>query len=537
MNSKTEKMWVIAAFCLMAAAVFVTALAPINSADFWWHLKTGDYILSHSALPQDDPFTYTYGREPVGSEHRAFFMKQYWLAQALFSVVVKYFGFTGLIVFRGLVFVAIAAIVFSLVRLLSENGLSSLALLPFMLATRTAIEDSDRPQMFAFLCAILIIAAVEWAVHKRKQWPLFLINIPAMLLTANMHGGYVICIFILAVYALFSFFEERLIPMRKAIVLSNVLAIVVTACNPNGWYAFQEVFLVASFGANNNIIMEYRSPVDMLQAVSGNAGWVSYFILACFAVVAAGYHAYKRRYSWAALLFSMTAASLYAMRFIYFFVPVAAVLIAVFLGETVFRRMSLKWAAPVVGVLMVCVVLFKPVHPNRFGIEVIFDGKTFPFSAADFILRENIPQPMLNDIRFGGYLAWRLWPRYRMFIDTRNLSGSLLSEYLEMMLFTDTGRKLLDSYKIASVVTPAIFPYTGEVVPLVRGLYREPDWSLVYCDGESMIFVRRGFAQRELSKKKVYQEVLLEVQFWRRIYPWGPDYGESIEEALGELGR
>ena len=319
MNIRIIRLGSIAAFCLMAAAVFATAVVLINSADFWWHLKTGDYILSHATLPQDDPFTFTYAAEKEGSGHRAFFMKQYWLAQVIFSAVVHYFGFTGMIVFRGLCFVAIAGLVFILIRLVAYNELSTLAMIPFLLATRTALEDSDRPQMFAFLCAILIIAVIEWAVEKKRHWPLFFVNVPAMFLTANMHGGFVVCIFILAVYAACSFFEERLMPLRKAIVLSSILAIVVTLCNPNGWYVFQEVILVAKSGADITMIMEYRSPLAIMGAVSGDAGWISYFILACLAVPATVYHAYRRRYSWAALLFGMTAGSLYAMRFIYFF--------------------------------------------------------------------------------------------------------------------------------------------------------------------------------------------------------------------------
>ena len=55
---------------LKAATLLLTGICllglfstEIADTDFWWHLKTGQYIVEHHSLPVPDPFAYTsFGR-------------------------------------------------------------------------------------------------------------------------------------------------------------------------------------------------------------------------------------------------------------------------------------------------------------------------------------------------------------------------------------------------------------------------------------------------------------------------------------------
>ena len=44
-------------------AIFLTmliaAIQPVTDPDFWWHLTTGNWILSQHAIPRTDLYTYT----------------------------------------------------------------------------------------------------------------------------------------------------------------------------------------------------------------------------------------------------------------------------------------------------------------------------------------------------------------------------------------------------------------------------------------------------------------------------------------------
>jgi hypothetical protein len=64
-------------------AIFVTmliaAIQPVTDPDFWWHLTTGNWILSHHAVPHSDLYTYTV------SGHR--WITHEWLSEVLLSAL------------------------------------------------------------------------------------------------------------------------------------------------------------------------------------------------------------------------------------------------------------------------------------------------------------------------------------------------------------------------------------------------------------------------------------------------------------------
>src|ERR1017187_2434166 len=69
----------------------------IYDSDFWWHLKTGQYIFETHALPVPDPFAFTtagaaspYPGEPLT---RHFNLTHEWLAQVVFYLVWRIAGF------------------------------------------------------------------------------------------------------------------------------------------------------------------------------------------------------------------------------------------------------------------------------------------------------------------------------------------------------------------------------------------------------------------------------------------------------------
>jgi hypothetical protein len=99
---------------------------------------------------------------------------------------------------------------------------------------------------------------------------------------------------------------------------------------------------------------------------------------------------------------------------------------------------------------------------------------------------------MFNDMRYGGYLIWRLFPDKKVFIDTRLVIRSPLffAEYLKLCddpaLFPIVAQK----FNITQVILPsAIFPLSLKVI---KWLYQSKDWRLQYTDGASVFFVKNG---------------------------------------------
>jgi len=523
----------------LSLIVFSVAIIPINSYDFWWHLKTGQYILDTGGLPQQDPFSYTSPSVPgAHAEWIPIVLKGYWLSQVLYAGIVNTAGFEGIIIFRGLLFLSMALCVIVLIRACTDNRASPVLMLLFALATKVAVEDSDRPQVFMFLLSVLALLVVELAVRKKNNVLLYL-NVPLFCLASNMHQGYIVGIGFLLVYLLCSWFEERLKNIRRHLAYSSGLALLATYLNPNHWNIISA--LLHSLGKESALaatVMEHRSPVVILRYTLSDPGWLAYWTLLILSLPAVVYFFSRRRYAWGILLAGTAGASLWSMRYIFFFVPAGTAFISVFLQETVFRKtghmrpMELACLA-----VLSAFLVMNPLHDNQFGLRRVFAERTYPFAAAEFISREKLPQPVFNDIQFGGYLEWKLWPEYKMFIDTRAMIPDIHRHYFSIIHYTDEGRRHLEHYHVASVITPAIDPVSGEIIPLVRGLAGDPAWAVAYADGQAVIFTKKGLTARELPRETVYYEILNEVSYWQQVYPWVREYARTRAEALAGIGR
>src|SRR5437660_303777 len=76
---------------LAALLLFGLFSREIYDSDFWWHLRTGQYIVETRALPFPDPFSWTTATArdvyPGEARTRQFNLTHEWLAQVVFYAV------------------------------------------------------------------------------------------------------------------------------------------------------------------------------------------------------------------------------------------------------------------------------------------------------------------------------------------------------------------------------------------------------------------------------------------------------------------
>jgi hypothetical protein len=254
-----------------------------------------------------------------------------------------------------------------------------------------------------------------------------------------------------------------------------------------------------------------------------------------------------RSWSRLILLSGAAVASLVSMRYVYFFAPLAvATLPAAFAGGRVQVRgdkpgklSSARVQLPAFIMLLTLAFTIAFTY-HKVNFRGLLKSETayglFPEQAAEYVLSGGIPQPIFNDITWGGFLIYRLWPEYKVFADTRTLNIDIYRQYMNVLNDTAEGGAILRAYGIKSIITPAINPYTGEIFPLVRGLMVNDDWALVYLDGVAMIFVRKEYATRALPKAAVYEQVYREVASRAPSFPGVPGYRRTLDEARKALG-
>nr|HPM41794.1 hypothetical protein [bacterium] len=115
----------------------------------------------------------------------------------------------------------------------------------------------------------------------------------------------------------------------------------------------------------------------------------------------------------------------------------------------------------------------------------------FPVGAVDFLESSGIEGRILNDMSWGGYLIWRMWPGREVFIDTRTpvYGDAFIKDYSDA-LFDETRFSILaDRWKITHV----LYDLRDLSVPdgPLGFLKGNPLWRPVYSDANSVVFLRQ----------------------------------------------
>jgi hypothetical protein len=174
-------------------------------SDFWWHLKTGQFLWQQHRLPVPDPFAYTTAGAPAAYPGelvtRRFNLTHEWLAQVWIYLAYALGGVAGVVLFRAALLTAFCGLVGvvsyrrcgGFFRSLAAAAAAAMVALPFA---------QDRPFLVTFVCSAAMLALLE---YRRWLWLLPII----MLVWANAHGGYVVGWLLLAAYCGEDLFQRR----------------------------------------------------------------------------------------------------------------------------------------------------------------------------------------------------------------------------------------------------------------------------------------------------------------------------------------
>jgi hypothetical protein len=115
------------------------------------------------------------------------------------------------------------------------------------------------------------------------------------------------------------------------------------------------------------------------------------------------------------------------------------------------------------------------------------EAEHFPAAAVAFIGANHPPGPMLNHYDWGGYLIWRLYPQYPVFIDGRAdvYGDALMDEFFSLYWVSQNNwRQLLEGRGIRMVLLPPD-------APLVTALRETSDWKQVYADKIAVVLTKQ----------------------------------------------
>ena len=450
---------------LLLLGLFSTEIAD---PDFWWHLKTGQYIVTEHRLPVPDPFAYTTaGAKPVSAAEaatRRFNLTHEWLAQAVWYLVYRAGGFPAVILWKALLLALLCASTGWVAWRRTDSRLWGIAAALAAAALATNF-DHDRPGILSYVFTAVFLAIFE---SRRRLWLLPVLAV----VWANCHGGFFLGWIVCGAYTAESLLRRA--PDTRRVLLMGGLTVALSGLNPNGYAALATVLRYRQSPLQATLIEWSRADL-----------WGSpyAFDLLLYGAALALLLSWKRVRPADWILFAVfAAAALTAFRNEMLIGLLAPVLIAAYFPW----KRRLPAAAHLAATLALACGLVWGCASGRFFQLRVAEWR-FPAGAAAFLTAHPIAAPLFNTYEYGGYLIWK---GQRVFIDGRALSESLFQDY-RTILGAPPGAParaaLLARYGIGVIVVNAFEYNAGTLYPLVLAL---ADWKLVYEDPQALVFVR-----------------------------------------------
>lgn len=490
---------------LTMALAFLIGFYKIYNYDIWWHLKTGELILT-DGIPETDPFSFTSAGNP--------WITHEWLAQVIFYLIYRLGGLKLLILIKGIATAATALILFNFAR--CKNIYAPVAAAVVMLAIAgLSFRIFARPHLFTFiflslLITILFLDSGSGKSFIRRRW----LVIPAIMLSwVNMQAGFFIGLGIYWIVVLREIlinfeYKSTLKQRLKKYALPGLFATLICFINPNGYKMFTYPVHVAGNPLFKTTISEWVSPLYL-----GPEEWLAKIILGAmllFGLVAAILNIRKRP-DISLIVLVAGAASIWAMRNVADYMIIAAA--GIFSIPALPRlkqipfykiaRFGIPLLASIWSIMLFGLVRGYQADNGRLGLE-IKEG-FIPEGSVKYLKETGFKGNIVNILQDGGYLIFHGYPDWKVFVDGRLLvyGQGQINNYRLVADGRPGAMELLDELNASAAVLP-MPPKMGKLRTLLSADER---WALVYFDDYYIVYLKNNLSNAEIIERFEYEVI------------------------------
>ena len=336
-----------------------------SDGDTGWHIRTGEWILAHGAVPRHDLFSYTKPGEP--------WFAWEWAWDILFALIHGTWGLAGVGFATVLILGAVSVLLYKLVLDACGNDVLSFALTAVALCG-SSIHWLARPHLFSWLFLLVYLHLLPLA--QRGSNVAFAALPILMVFWVNIHGAFLIGIFLLLVTVAGEILELLLFQSEslatayyrsRRLLACTALCIAATFVNPYTWRLHRHVF---EFLADRKLI-------DKIPGISVHqfSQPSCYFLrghdfAGCRAAL---WSLEERRITPALLAVAWLHLALIAARNIPLFLFIAAPLVGCWLQHVLLRLRSMRFIGVVSGTICEICEELKPMEraPRAFVLSAL----------------------------------------------------------------------------------------------------------------------------------------------------------------------
>lgn len=496
MTERTAKLTVILGLVTAFAAAH-----PVLDPDMWWHLAVGESILQHRSVYFVDTLSFTNLKIWVNSQ---------WMTEVIFAALHKFVGTEGL----EAIALALKVIAFLLVfKAMKAPPLTRVWVTILFAFGALPLIGGVRPQLLSFL----FVAWLSLTIHRHRQlsstrkleetkWqfanlPMF-VSIPLLFaIWANVHSFYLVAFVLLSLAIVADFVNERRKQpsvlgqgWRRQMALTLLLCSVTVMFTPFGWNSPKQVIV--------NIVQSSQLPIEEWKPAVETRHplvivWAGLLLLWLICLAWSPKRPDALELLWGAFA---TFSALTGVRMI----TLWCLIVAPFVGEHIGLWTSqpsrptgarLKTQPPgwlPVAVVSFCAFLTGIVLAIRFSPSefVKRERKEYPRDAVAQFERFVPARNCLTQYDWGGYIAWKLKGRVKVFVDGRAdfYPTEVMRDFMTAYFGKERWQEVLNKYGVTVVIVPTDAPIANLL------LLKTGEWRCIYKDNVAVIFVRRVLA-------------------------------------------
>lgn len=473
--------------------------AELHDPDVWLHIKTGEYILQHKAVPQVDVFSAALSGKA--------WIDHSWLVQVIYYSIFRFLGADNLIFFSAALIVISFFILFFCAYRRKKDLTLCVAML-FLAALASKIRFNIRPENFSILFFSLFLFVLSRWKDTRRIHLLALIQV----FWVNCHGFFIAGPFLVLVFYL----AERIKPYgtRSRDTCKNLLITFFLVCaanfiNPYGYKgALYPLWVIASSGGKSNVVYGYIQELLPTWRYFRILG--AYYVLAILSVIVFFLNFRRINIAYFILWLASLSASLCINRNVLFFNFIAflAITDGIINGEAGKLKAINKTNGKIISLskfaILSAIIAYLSIQNfsmlnNRYYVFdearskstlLGIDTKRFPDKAADFILQNHLKGNIFNLFNYGSYLIYRLSPQNKVFIDGRTeLYGEEFFKNYQRTLASNK-TSLEDALNKYSINIAVLYGHGLDIGGLGKYFIGNPQWQLVYFSADTLIFVK-----------------------------------------------
>lgn len=507
---------------LLILSCFFLSLGQLKDQDAGLHLKTGEWILTNLKVPHDQLFSYSIEGMP--------WLDHSWLFQVLIFIIFKFlWGINALIFFK--------AVLVSLTLWVILKSFLNKVNTAFFLVTGWLVSGLflDRAPVRPELVSALFLALYLYILFNKKdlRW-LILIQF----VWVNTHGYYIFGPILLLLFIFSEFVKYKiLLPFdwnkagyfdkkaeyNKGLIVFVIL-LFISIISPYGADNFSYPFFAINnflHGVDNFYHVNELSFVKFSDILFTK----KYILLTCSIFL-----------YMVSLLFNIRKIDLFnllifwSFLFMYYIANRNSIFFAIascfsildnFKTENlpeIKKYFNFRYAG-IFSMIIVCSLGFYIICRQFFRFKNLskgyvysedlefksylfgIDAEKYPGKAVDFMLKNNIKGPIFNSFDISGYLVWKMYPSYKMFIDARTevYGKRFIDDFMRSTIDFEKWRQLSERYKFNAVILD--YSSLDIYYYLIKSLYKNNEWRLVYFGDNAVIFVKNSPVNKEIISR------------------------------------